>query len=277
MKTKLLFILIFLSKLSFGQDSISQLKVKYQTEFDLGIGHLEKNEINEAKQNFKNLIVLAPSAYAGYNFLGICFFNEKNYDSTIYYLKKSIEFNSQNLNRSKEMTISRLVTTFMLVKDFKSSFETGLNAIKEFPESQYFKKQLKDICLWSYYITYEKLDSKYLTTELLKEYKVSSVAQEYLIMRTIKINDHSLNFMNQKYLQKENKDILTCNVNKTKDSIELSFKLQWDITKELGGKSFDSEKIYNDKTINIWDRIGAKYKLENKFDIIEEYEKLNVK
>ena len=101
-------ILISISKYSNGQSPS-----EYYT---IGSEFLKKNNFKEAKYNFNKLIELAPEDYGGYNFYGICLFSERKYDSCVYYLKKSIELNSLNNKHSREMTISRLIRTYIYLE-----------------------------------------------------------------------------------------------------------------------------------------------------------------
>lgn len=245
-----------------------------EQEINSGFQHLDKGEMEEAKNNFRTVIKDLPNEYVGYNFLGVSFFTNKEYDSAIVYLNKSIALNKSNNKHSKEMTISRLSYAYLYKRDFRNAFEILVNASKEYKDNPSFSKQLKDLCLWSYYIKNETLDSNYLSPDMLQSYNVTKVAQEYLIMRIIKINDHSLIFMNQKYNSKENVDLLTCNINKTNDSVVLKFILNWDIAKEFGGKSFNPEGFYENVNNTIWERIGAKLSYDNKTEILAEEEKL---
>jgi tetratricopeptide (TPR) repeat protein len=263
MRKKLLGILFLtlISKVFLGQAA--------QNEYQLGVEHLKKGEIKEAKINFRKLILLEPNDYAGYNFLGFCFFSQGDYDSSIVYLKKSIELNQLNNKHSQEMTISRLTNAYLYKKDFKNAYETCLNGLMKFKENAVLKTQLNDICLWSYYIKIEGLDSNYLTTNLLKEYSITNRAQKYMIMRAIKINDHALRLVDEKFNSNDKYDVLTCNVNKTTDHVELKFKLNWDLDKEYTGKKFESESAYKNTENETWVRLGAKLNYEYQAEMLE--------
>lgn len=247
---------------------------KIANEINTGFEHLDKGEINEAKSKFRKVIDAIPNEYYGYNYLGYCYLKNKEYDSSIFYFNKSIDLNKANKQHSKEMTISSLSKAYLYKRDFKNAFETLVNASRENKYNLNFVKHLKDVCLWSYYIKNEELDINYLSQDMLKSYIVTNAAHEYLIMRIIKIKNHSLTFMNQKYNSKENSDLLTCSVNKTSDSIVLVFKLNWDINKEIGGKSFNPEKFYDNVSNTIWERIGAKLSYDSKTEVLTEVDKL---
>lgn len=243
-----------------------------------GFELIEQNNYEEATKVFKNLIALAPTNYGGYNFVGLCYSQGIEYDSTIFYLKKSIELNSANFKNSREMTISRLIRTYLQKMDFKSAFELAYNSLKEFPNNNNLKTDLKDVCLWSYNINFEGFDKTYISRKPKDFYEVTSVSQEYLVLRHLRINDLKLNLITQKLDGENNSDILVCGYNNGKDTINLIFKIKWDMNKEFGGKLFSNpEKESENKNNYIWDRIGAKLINEPKLALIEEIEKIIAK
>lgn len=254
----------------------SQIKAQNPQELaNKGFDLIDKNEFTKAIVVFKELIELTPSNYGGYNFVGLCYSQSEEHDSTIYYLLKSIELNSANLKRSREMTISRLIRTYMQKYDFKSAFELAYKSSKEFPENPILKTDLKDVYLWSYNINFEKLNKSYINKKPIEEYNVTTVSQEYLIMRNLRVNDLKLNFIKQGLNYEDKIDILTCTYNKNADTIRLNFKINWDLNSEFGGKFYsNSDSEFKNIENNIWDRIGAKLNFDAKIDLIEEIDKI---
>lgn len=245
-----------------------------QTELQLGVKYLTEAKVSEAKVSFRNVIKLDPTNYVGYNFLGVAYYYSKEYDTSIVYLRKSIELNSMNIKHSREMTIARLASAYLYGYQFRRAYETCLNGAKEFPENRNILTLLRDVCLWSYYIGFEKLDRKYLSTSLSDYYVVTSVAQEYLILRAIKVNDHALIFMKQELntIDGEKYDLITCRINKTSDSLQLKYKLAWDFVQEPGGKMFIPKEVANNQSNEIWERIGARLSYESELDVLKEDE-----
>lgn len=267
MKRRLILMLLLLSAFStFGQT--------VQEHFTNGFENLENNKIENAKVDFNYIIKLAPEDYGGYNFYGICLFKEQKFDSAIYYLQKSIELNRENNNHSKEMTAARLLRTYIYLAQFEKAFDLAYKFLKEYPENPNLKSELKDVCLWSYYISYESLSKEYLSNQPKKEYTVTNIPQEYLIMRNIKINDRNLYFKGQGLNLEKKQDYLNCGINKTDDSVKLIFNLNWDITKEFGGKFYDSKKVYENTKNPIYERIGALLVDDKKIDLLTEIERI---
>ena len=217
---------------------------------------------------------MAPEDYGGYNFYGVCLFGERKYDSCVVYLKKSIELNKLNFKHGKEMTAVRLIRTYIYLGKFDEAFQLALEFAKEFPENPKLMSELRDVCLWSYHINNENLSKNYLSNEMLPEYTVTGVSQEYLIMRNIKINDKNLFFKSQGLNLEKKQDYLNCEINRTQDSVKITFNLNWDLTREFGGKFYDSKMVYNDKNKSVCERIGALLKEDAKIDLIKEIEKL---
>lgn len=265
------FIILTLILISISKYANAQSASDYYT---TGVEFLKQNKLQEAKYNFNKLIELAPEDYGGYNFYGICLFSEANYDSCVPYLKKSIELNLLNHRHSKEMTISRLIRTYIYLAKFSDAFELAYKSSKEYVDNPNIKAELKDVCLWSYFISHEGLSKEYLSNNLNPSYDVTAVSQEYLIMRNIKVNDKNLFFKSQSFNIAKKQDYLICGINKTQDSVRLTFNLKWDLFNEFGGKYYDSKKIYNDKSKPVYERIGALLKEDEKLDLIKEIERL---
>ena len=93
-------------------------------------------------------------------------------------------------------------------------------------------------------------------------------------MRNIKINDKNLFFKSQSLNTEKRRDYLICGINKTQDSVRITFNLKWDLSNEPGGKYYDSKKIYNSKSKPVYERVGALLKEDGKLDLIKEIESL---
>lgn len=157
---------------------------------------------------------------------------------------------------------------------FQNSFHTAWEAYLQYPDNQTIELELKDVCLWAFYIGHNNLDSSYLTTGVKDEYIVNSVPEEYLIMRRIRINDQYLVFNSQKLISKKrsNYDIINCSIQGSEDSIDLKFKLNWDLSKSFGGITPNTDEIYSNKNIPIFERIGALLVSDSKIDLAKEIE-----
>lgn len=234
---------------------------------------------HEAKKEFQSAIIKDSTFHGSYHFLGVIYLNDKAMDSAIICFKKSILLNTKNGSHTREMAYARLILAYLYKLDFTNSFIVAKDALYQYPENNVIKQYLKDVCLWSFYINHNGLDSSYLTTDLKEEYIVNSVPEEYLILRTLRINDEPLNFESQMLLMEEkaNYDVLTCSQKKSGSEIELKFRLNWDFKTEKGGRVVNTDNIYNNSELLIHERIGALLVDDSNIDILKEYEKLSRK
>lgn len=225
-------------------------------EFIKGLDIFQKSP-EKAKKLFHQAIS-KDSAFSGsYNFLGIIFQTEKQYDSAIYYLEKAVLLNTENVNHTKEMSIVRLSRTYLYTGNFKKAYETSSAGFKEFPESNQILQELKDVCAWAFNIKFNGLDSTYLLPDKLKSYTVNNIAQEYLILRNIVIEGNHLMMLSQGFDSKKKADILNCIVKKTNEKVELTFKINWDMDKDFGGKQADIDALLLRTDLTIWERLAA--------------------
>ncbi len=224
----------------------------------------------KAKQAFLQTVAEDSTFFGSYNFLGILLFQEKKYDSAIQLLQTSIRLNRNNLNHTKEMTFERLSRAYLCSGDFERSYHTALNALKEFPDNKYLASELKETCLWAYNTQYGGLSKDYLNQELRNEYQVNSVSQEYLVMRNTIVNNRNLEFRGQSYNAQKNIDILHCSVAKSKDSVDLVFKLGWNVLKSFADNMPDYKVVYDDKEAKIWFRLGALLSNNSKAELLKE-------
>jgi hypothetical protein len=244
-------------------------------EFYKGLDLLNNNKA-KAKQEFINACKKDSLFNGSFHFLGVIYLDENLIDSSIFCFKKSIDLNKENVNHTKEMTYVRLYDTYLKKLDFDNSFLIALEAFKLYPDNKTILQGLKDICLWSFYIKHNDLDSSYLASEIRDEYVVNSVPEEYLIIRKIRINDHYLIFNSQKLIKKKgvNYDIISCTLSKSEKSYDVKFRLNWDLDKDFGGKVANTDNVYSNSEFPIYERIGALLVSDSKIDITKEIEKL---
>lgn len=246
-------------------------------EFFKGLDLLPINK-QEAKEQFLIAHKKDTLFHGTYHFLGVIYIAENKPDSAIYCFKKSIELNRENINHTKEMAYVRFIDTYLYQCDFKNSFSVAWEAYLMYPENKGIAQELKDVCLWSYYIRHNGLDSTYLSPEIKKEYIVNSIPEEYIILRRIRINDNPLQFNGQRLvkIKRANYDILSCSNSENAEKIDLKFKLNWDMNKYYGGKEGDSKGVYADLKNPIFERIGALLVSDSKINLKEEITKIKI-
>ena len=92
--------------------------------------------------------------------------------------------NQNNANHTKEFAYIRLINTYTYKLDFFDAYNTGKDAIMQYPDNKGIGTALRDAGLWAFYIYYNKLDPSYLSPVLKNEYVVKNIDEEYLILRT---------------------------------------------------------------------------------------------
>jgi hypothetical protein len=110
-----------------------------------------------------------------------------------------------------------------------------------------------------------------------KEYIVNSVDQEYLIVRMIRIDDNALSIQTQslRKIKKDNYDILTCAYLQNTKTVDVNFKINWDMDKYFGGKTVDTDGVYSNIGNPSFDRIGALLITNPDINLKEEIEKIS--
>jgi tetratricopeptide (TPR) repeat protein len=237
---------------------------------------LMSSDLKEAKKEFTIALHKDSLFHGTYHFLGVISIREGQYDSAIYYFKKTILLNTANERHTREMAYDRLIHAFLYKYDFKDAFDAAREAFLKYPENKVFSRDLRDVCLWSYHIRHNGLDSSYLSPQLKKEYIVNSVDQEYLIVRIIRIDDNGLSVQSQslRKIKRNNYDILTCAYLQNTETIDLNFRINWDMDKYYGGKTGDPQGVYANAGNPVYVRIGALQIANDDIDLEEEIEKI---
>jgi tetratricopeptide (TPR) repeat protein len=278
MKTHLLTIILILllQNISFSQTTAPAGTPP--EEFFKGLD-LMSSDIKEAKKEFTIALQKDSLFHGTYHFLGVICLRQAQYDSAIYYFRKTIRLNTANERHTREMAEDRLIHAYLYKYDFKQAFQAAREAYLSYPENKVFTRDLSDVCLWSYHIRHNGLDSAYLTPQLKKEYVVNSVEQEYLIVRIIRIDDNGLSVQSQslRKIKRNNYDILTCAYLQNTQTIDVSFKINWDMEKYFGGKNGDTQGVYADAGNPVYVRIGALQVSNDDISLEEEIEKITGK
>jgi tetratricopeptide (TPR) repeat protein len=245
-------------------------------EFFTGLKQVISADRANAKINFLIAVNKAPNFFGSYHFLGALYQSVNNLDSAAWYLNKAIALNNTNVNHTKELSYVRLINNYTYQHDFKNGFALAWEALKLYPDNNTIKTALKDLCLWAFYIKYDQLDPSYLSMAVKDEYLVNSVAQEYLITRKIRVDDDAPVVAGQSLVSKNNAsyDVLTCTLPASKKSITLNFKLNWDMTKDFGGKTTPTDPVINNTKNPIYERIGGMLVADDKLDVKQAIEKL---
>jgi hypothetical protein len=270
MKTKhlLLTTLLFLQ-------SICAFCQEPPTEFFNGLD-LYKTDLHSAKLDFLEAVEKAPYFHGSYHFLGAIYLTENRPDSAIWYFKKSISLNTGNVNHTREMSYVRLIDTYTFQSEFQNAFDAGWEALKQYPDNKSVKAELRDLCLWAFYIKDDHLDPSYLSHDIKDKYIVNSISEEYLILRNLNANGEYLQMTSQALAQKADGpyDVFKCTLSQSKKEVEVDFKINWDMNKDFGGKTTPQQPIIDDTTKPIYERIGAMLVADNKTDITAAIQKL---
>jgi tetratricopeptide (TPR) repeat protein len=244
-------------------------------EFFNGLKAMSVNR-TQAKNDMMVSIAKMPAFHGAYHFLGVFYSEALQQDSAIYYLEKAVSLNAANVNKTKEMSLARLIEAYTFNQDFEKAYHTGLEAFRLYPENKAIAINFKDACIWSYYIRHTGLSKNYLSPAIMDEYVVNSIPQEYLIIRKLIHQGERLQVAGQslKTINKLNYDVLRCITVTDKTEKELKFRLNWDMNTEFGGKVFPTETVATNNGNPIYERIGALLVKNPKMDLKTEIEKL---
>jgi hypothetical protein len=105
--------------------------------------------------------------------------------------------------------------------------------------------------------------------DLKDEYQVKAIDEEYLIFRKIKVDGEYLDMSRQRlvYKNKEAYDVFDCQTSEGKKPVTLYFKLNWDMSKDFGGKVAPTQPVIDDKTMPACERLGAMLVVDRKTNI----------
>lgn len=260
-------LLVFICKSAFAQQP--------PVEFFNGLKLINTDRV-QAKRDMLTSIAKMPSFHGSYHFLGVIYSEANQQDSAIYYLLKAVNLNTANINKTKEMSYARLIAAYTYNQDFGSAYKVGWKAYSQYPENQSIALNFKDACIWSYYIKHTGLDKSYLSPNVKNEYVVTSIPQEYLIIRKLMHNGQPIQSKAQtlRNIKGSNYDVHSWVANNDLKDQELMFRLNWDMDKEYGGKAFSTDKLIADKKSPIYERLGAILADDSNVEVKVEVEKL---
>ena len=95
-----------------------------------GLSHLKNYFPEKALDKFQNILVHKPNNANSLNFLGICFFQLKNYNKALFYIKKAIDNNSEEIG-----FYINLGNIYKDLKNYEKALEAYLNGLKTNKES----------------------------------------------------------------------------------------------------------------------------------------------
>lgn len=238
--------------------------------------------INSNAAEAKTQLLIAqqedPAFHGTYHFLGVLYLDENKLDSAVACFNQAITLNPTNANKTKEMAYLRLVDVYLYQHDFERAFATAWEAFQLFPDNLAIKQNLHDVCLWAFYVKHNGLNINYMSKDLIDEYVVHAISEEYLIIRRKMVDGAHIYVESQSTLQKNKAfyDVLTCTQANGK-KYYVMFKLDWDFNKQFGGNVPNTNDVYANSSNSIAERLGALLVDDARVDLKKEYEKLNSK
>jgi len=238
--------------------------------------------INSNAAEAKTQLLIAqhedPAFHGTYHFLGVLYLDENKLDSAVACFNQAITLNPTNANKTKEMAYLRLVDVYLYQHDFERAFATAWNAFQLFPNNLAIKQNLHDVCLWAFYVKHNGLNINYMSKDLIDEYVVRSISEEYLIIRRKMVDGAHLYVESQSVLEKNKVfyDVLTCTQASGK-KFHVVFKLDWDFNINFGGQVANTDDVYADSSNSIAERLGALLVTDARIDLKKEIDKLDKK
>ena len=203
------------------------------------------------------------------------YLDENKLDSAVACFNQAIALNPTNANKTKEMAYMRLVDVYLYQHDFERAFATAWEAYELFPDNLVIKQNLHDVCLWAFYVKHNGLNINYMSKDLIDEYVVHAISEEYLIIRRKMVDGAHLYVESQSVLEKNKVfyDVLTCTQASGK-KFHVVFKLDWDFNKQFGGSVANTDDVYANSSNSIAERLGALLVEDARVDLKKEAEKL---
>ncbi|MDD3478841.1 MAG: tetratricopeptide repeat protein [Paludibacteraceae bacterium] len=238
--------------------------------------------INSNAAEAKTQLLIAqhedPTFHGTYHFLGVLYLDENKLDSAVSCFKQAIALNPTNANKTKEMAYMRLVDVYLYQHNFDLAFTTAWEAFELFPDNLAIKQNLHDVCLWAFYVNHNGLNINYISKDLVDEYVVRSISEEYLIIRRKMVDGTHLYVESQSVLKKDNAfyDVFTC-THTNNNKYYVIFKLDWDFNTNFGGQVPNTDDVYANSANSVAERLGALLVDNARVDLKKEMAKLEKK
>lgn len=279
MKSILYTILLFLLPLySFAQSAAAVAAVDY---WNQALGKFKAKDYKQAKVLFQKLKNTDHGAAQAQVYIGDCYYNLQQVDSAvIHYENALLEITSPNKIKHYRAQIARC---YLQLQNFERAYDLAFQNVQTYPESDYFRQELEDVCLWAYLIKHNRLSSDYLTDfHLHDSYIVSSAAAQKLIARNLRSET------GERYVFDSRKNVgyaqrwygrFADEQVEAKDLFFLFTDTNFD--KALKKQETKAVKVFKDDQLPLYERLGAFYFLtpldDNKAKLLLKYDDIAIR
>jgi hypothetical protein len=245
------------------------------------ISRFKAKDFKQAKILFQQLNEVEYGSSEAQSYLADCYYNLQEIDSAV------VHYESALLNMEAPHKIRRcraqIVRCYLQKQDFERAYDLAMQNVQTYANSEYFRQELQDVCLWAYLIKNNRLSADYLTDFHLQEsYIINSVAAQQLIARNLRSeNGERFVFDNRKnvgYAQRwygrfaDEQD-------EARDLFFLFTNTRFD--EALKKQEATAMKVFKDTERPMYERIGALYFLtplnDQKMKTLVKYDDLPIR
>ncbi|MCH2023094.1 MAG: hypothetical protein MK207_11515 [Saprospiraceae bacterium] len=179
---------------------------------------------------------------------------EEKRDSALFYYNKCI----QNSSKPQLAALDNIIRLHLRKLDFDMAYNIAWQSVLKYPGNLVFLEELKEVCLWAYFIKHLGFNKHYLTsTKPHKGYHVKTITEQSLILKNIRNqNGQHLHIVKRSY--RGYHENWLCRFNNSQEEIEIKFHLHdHNLDRQLELQNTHAKKVYNNKKEPIHIRLGA--------------------
>lgn len=175
-------LLLILSTLFYSTLVLAQSSADY---WKKGFAAYQEHKFEEAIHLLKIYDEMSPKKPTAQRYLALSYDRLWKLDSAIYFYEKALEY--QTNTRPDETSLFNLGRAYLRNQDYSNAYTRGFHNMATFPDKDIFYNEFEEICLWSYLIKYQNLNSEYLTEWFFRDnYIVNTSVEQRVVVNNIR-------------------------------------------------------------------------------------------
>ncbi len=149
------------------------------------LSKFKAKDFKQAKILFQKLDDVEYGSAEAQSYLADCYYNLLEIDSAVVHYEAAL----MNIDAPHQVRRCRaqIVRCYLQQQNYTRAYDLAMQNVQEYADSEYFRQELQDVCLWAYLIENQRLSADYLRNFHLQEsYIVNSVAAQQLIARNLR-------------------------------------------------------------------------------------------
>lgn len=245
------------------------------------LSKFKAKDFKQAKMLFQKLNGMDYGEAQAQAYIADCYYNLQQVDSAIIYYERAL-LDIAPPSKAKRCR-AQIVRCYLQQEDFEQAYTLAFQNVQKFPDSDYFRQELQDVCLWAYLINNQRLSSEYLTDfHLQPSYIVNSVAAQKIIARNLRSSN------GERFVFDSRKNVgyaqrwygrFADDLDEDKELFFLFTNTEFD--KALKKQEVKAMKVFKDVERPMYERLGAFYFLtplnDNKIKMMLKYDDVAIR